>query len=182
MSPSKPAVIAPAAFLGLGSNQGDRAALLAEALSCLDRTTGVGLTAVSSLYATAPVGPQDQPEFLNLAVEVGTSLSPPELLAACLGIETALGRVRRERWGPRTIDIDLLLYGDLRVAGPGLELPHPRMRERAFVLQPLAEIAGGRTLDGKTIAAWAAAVGSAGVRRVAGPPAWLRREVNAPDG
>src|SRR5471030_2536714 len=121
MSPSKPAVTAPAAFLGLGSNQGDRAALLADALARLDSAPGVRLMALSSLYATAPVGPQDQPEFLNLAVEVSTSLLPQELLATCLGIETALGRVRSGRWGPRTIDIDLLLYGDRRVEEAGLE-------------------------------------------------------------
>jgi 2-amino-4-hydroxy-6-hydroxymethyldihydropteridine diphosphokinase len=177
MSPSKPAVTAPAAFLGLGSNQGDRAALLADALARLDSAPGVRLMAVSSLYATAPVGPPGQPEFLNLAVEVSTSLLPLDLLAACLGIEAALGRVRGERWGPRTIDIDVLLYGDRHMAEPGLELPHPRMRERAFVLQPLAEIAGRRPLEGKTIAEWAAAAGTTGVRRVAGPLAWLRREV-----
>lgn len=177
MSPSKPAVTAPAAFLGLGSNQGDRAALLADALARLDSAPGVRLMALSSLYATAPVGPQDQPEFLNLAVEVSTSLLPQELLATCLGIETALGRVRSGRWGPRTIDIDLLLYGDRRVEEAGLELPHPRMLGRAFVLQPLAEIAGARPLEGRTIAEWAAAAGTAGVRRVAGPLAWLRREL-----
>jgi 2-amino-4-hydroxy-6-hydroxymethyldihydropteridine diphosphokinase len=178
MSPSKPAVTAQTAYLGLGSNQGDRAALLAEALSLLDATAGIRLVALSSLYATAPVGPQDQPEFLNLAAEVSTSLSPEELLAACLGIEAALGRVRGERWGPRTMDLDILLYGDRRIAGPGLEVPHPRMRERAFVLQPLAEIAGSRPLGERTIAEWAAAVGDAGVRKVAGPLAWLGREVS----
>ncbi len=176
MSPSKPAVTAQTAYLGLGSNQGDRAALLMEALSRLDATAGIRIVALSSLYATAPVGPQDQPEFLNLAAEVSTSLSPAELLAACLGIEAALGRVRAGRWGPRTIDIDVLLYGALQVAEAGLELPHPRMRERAFVLQPLAEIAGGRPLGDRTIAEWAAAVGDAGVRKAAGPPAWPARD------
>ena len=176
MSPSKPAVAAQTAYLGLGSNLGDREALLARALERLTSPPGVWITALSSLYATAPVGPQDQPEFLNLAVEVTTSLAPQDLLAACQAIETALGRVRAERWGPRTIDLDLLLYGELRLAEPGLELPHPRMLERPFVLQPLAEIAGGRSLQGRTIAEWAAAAGTAGVRRLEGALAWLKRE------
>jgi len=174
MSPSKPAATAPAAFLGLGSNQGDRAAFLRDALARLDLVPGVRLVAVSSLYATAPVGPPDQPDFLNAAAGVRTILSPGELLAACLGIEAALGRVRTERWGPRTIDLDLLLYGEVRMAEPDLELPHPRLRERAFVLQPLAEIAGQLRLEGRTIAEWAAAAGETGVRRVAGPREWLR--------
>jgi 2-amino-4-hydroxy-6-hydroxymethyldihydropteridine diphosphokinase len=175
MSPSKPAAIAPAAFLGLGSNQGDRAALLAEALGRLDRAAGIRVTAVSSVYATAPVGVLDQPEFLNLAAEVRTTLGPRQLLAACLEIERALGRVRAERWGPRTIDLDLLLYGDLRLAEADLELPHPRMTARAFVLKPLAEIAPRLRLDGRTIAEWAAAADAAGVRRLGGPPLrWTR--------
>ena len=174
MSPLKPAATAQAAYLGLGSNQGDRAALLRDALVRLDLVPGVRIVALSSLYATAPVGPQDQPEFFNAAAGVRTVLSPHELLAACLGIESALGRLRTERWGPRTIDLDLLLYNDLRIAEPGLELPHPRLRERAFVLQPLAEIAGSLRLEGRTIAEWAAAAGVAGVRRVGGPREWLR--------
>ena len=174
MSLSKPAVTAPDAFLGLGSNQGERAALLTAALIRLDLVAGVRITAVSSLYATVPVGPQDQPEFLNAAVRVRTTLAPSALLAVCLEIETALGRVRAERWGPRTLDLDLLLFGELRLAEPGLAVPHPRLRERPFVLQPLAEIAGEVRLDGRSLAEWAAAAGTAGVRRLTPPPAaWL---------
>ena len=98
------------AYLALGSNLGDRAALLAEALRRLHRPGTLEISRVSSVYETAPVGVTDQPEFLNLAVEIKTLLSPEEVLAECLATETALGRVRRERWGPRTIDIDLLWY------------------------------------------------------------------------
>lgn len=171
MSPLKPVATAPAAFLALGSNQGDRAALLAQALARLDLVPGVRVVAASSLYATAPVGPPDQPDYLNAAAEVRTTLEPRALLAACLGIEAALGRVRDRRWGPRTIDLDLLVFGDRRVAEPGLEIPHPRIRERSFVLQPLAEIAGDLRLEGRTVAEWAAAAGAAGVRRLADRPA-----------
>jgi 2-amino-4-hydroxy-6-hydroxymethyldihydropteridine diphosphokinase len=172
MSPSKPSATARAAFLGLGGNQGDPAARLAEALRRLDRIPGIRVTAVSSAYATAPVGPQDQPEFLNAVAAVRTTLGPGALLAACLRVEAALGRVRAERWGPRTIDIDLLIYGDTSCTEPGLTLPHPRLTERAFVLQPLAELAPEEQVAGRTIAAWAAAAGSAGVRRLAIPRLW----------
>jgi 2-amino-4-hydroxy-6-hydroxymethyldihydropteridine diphosphokinase len=169
MSPLKPAAIVPAAYLGLGSNQGDRAALLAEALLRLHRTAGAEVVAVSSLYATAPVGLTDQPEFLNAVAAIHTTLPPRELLAACLRIESELGRVRTVRWGPRPIDLDLLLYGDLRLTDAVLTLPHPRMAERAFVLAPLAELAPDTRLDGQTIAARAAAIDRAGERRVDAP-------------
>ncbi len=172
MSPSKPPATAPAAFLGLGGNQGDRAALLAEALRRLDRVPGIRVTAVSSAYATAPVGPQDQPEFLNAVAAVRTTLAPGDLLAACLRIEAELGRVRAGRWGPRTIDIDVLLYGEGAWTEPGLVIPHPRLTERAFVLQPLAELAPELCLAGQPIAAWAAAAGTRGVRRLAIPRLW----------
>ena len=176
MSPSKPAATAQTAFLGLGSNQGDRAALLAQAVSRLNGVPGIQVVAVSSLYATAPVGVEDQPEFLNAAAEIRTVLAPRELLAACLRTEAGLGRVRTERWGPRTIDLDVLLYGDRRLAEEGITLPHPRLPERAFVLAPLAEIAPGLVLEGRTIAERAAAIDRSGVRRVDGqkfgwPPA-----------
>lgn len=144
--------------------------LLARALGRLNSAPGTRVVAVSSLYATAPEGVADQPEYLNAAAEIETTLEPRDLLKACLGIEADLGRVRRERWGPRTIDIDVLVYGDLRIAEDNLSLPHPRLGERAFVLAPLAEIAPGLPLDGKTAAERAAAVDSSGVRRLDGPP------------
>ena len=109
---------------------------------------------VSSLYETAPVGITDQPDFLNLAAAARTSLAPQALLDALLHIENQMGRTRTERWGPRVIDLDLLLYGGEQVALPGLTVPHPRLRERAFVVVPLAEIAPEMALpgDGKQIA------------------------------
>ena len=106
------------------------------------------LIRVSSLYETAAVGVTDQPDFLNAAAEVRTSLPAAALLSAFLNLENLLGRVRTFRWGPRVIDLDLLLYGDEQIALPTLTVPHPRLRERAFVLVPLAEIAPDLTLPG----------------------------------
>ena len=112
------------------------------------------IAAVSSIYETAPVGLTDQPDFLNLVVSVRTALSPRELMDALLHIENKMGRVRTVRWGPRVIDLDLLLYGSEQVDLPQLTVPHPRLRERAFVLVPLAEIAPELRLpeDGKRAA------------------------------
>lgn len=130
------------AFIGIGSNLGDRAATIDAALAALGRLEGTRVVAVSSLYETEPVGPP-QPAYLNGAAALDTTLSPEHLLARLLEIERALGRVRtsEQRNGPRSIDLDLLLHGDARCVGGDLELPHPRMAERAFVLVPLAEIA-----------------------------------------
>ena len=112
------------------------------------------VTQVSSLYETAPMGVTDQPEFLNAVAEIQTSLGALALLGALLHIENKIGRVRTFRWGPRVIDLDLLLYGTQQIAWPDLTVPHPRLRERAFALVPLAEIAPGLALpgDGKTVA------------------------------
>ncbi len=153
----------PTAYLSLGANLGDREANLTSALHRLAET-GVIVRRVSSLYETAPVGGPPQPPYLNLAVEVGTALSPRELLRLCLAIEAELGRVRTEHWGPRTLDIDLLLYEGVTSDGPELTLPHPRLAERQFVLAPLAEIAPDLRLpDGRT-AAEAVDPGDPGVR------------------
>ena len=130
----------PAVFLGLGSNLGDREAAIDGALARL-AARGVRLRARSSTWLTEPVGGPPQGLFLNAAAAVETALAPAELLAAALAVEREMGRVRAERNGPRTIDIDLLLYGDRRVDEPGLSVPHPRLHERRFVLAPLAEIA-----------------------------------------
>jgi 2-amino-4-hydroxy-6-hydroxymethyldihydropteridine diphosphokinase len=139
------------AYLGLGSNLGDRSENLRRAVALLGARDGVAVVRTSSVYETAPVGPS-QPDFLNAVAEVDTTLSPRDLLEACLGVEEEMGRVRRERWGPRVIDVDLLLYGDERVDEPDLVVPHPRMHERAFVLVPLAELAPDVVLpDGRTI-------------------------------
>jgi 2-amino-4-hydroxy-6-hydroxymethyldihydropteridine diphosphokinase len=128
------------AYLSLGSNLGDREANLKRGISALDQPH-VRPRRVSSLFETEPVGFRDQPWFLNLALSVETRYSPDELMRRCLEIEIARGRKRCFQNGPRTLDIDLLLYGDLIIHSSGLTLPHPRMAERRFVLEPLAEIA-----------------------------------------
>jgi 2-amino-4-hydroxy-6-hydroxymethyldihydropteridine diphosphokinase len=154
------------AYLGLGSNLGDRRQHLAEAVRRLHAGPALQVVKISSVYESSPVGVTAQPDFLNLVAQVATTHAPRELLAEGLCIETDLGRERRERWGPRTIDIDLLLYGDVRIHDESLTVPHPRMRERSFVLAPLAEIAPGIKLDGKTISELAAALGEAGLRKL----------------
>ncbi|KIL39381.1 hypothetical protein SD70_20160 [Gordoniibacillus kamchatkensis] len=132
------------AYLGLGSNIERREQYLERAIAALRARDDVEVAAESSVYETEPVGYTDQPAFLNMVVAVRTLLAPRELLAVILDIERSLGRVRTLRWGPRTIDIDLLLYGDAEVSEPDLTVPHPRMGERAFVLVPLLEaMAGG---------------------------------------
>jgi len=127
-------------YLGLGSNLGDRAAALVRARGLL-QVKGFSTHARSSTWLTEPVGGPPQGWFLNEVLGGETALSPEELLAACLATEKELGRVRGERFGPRTIDVDVLFYEDLRRDSPGLALPHPRLHERLFVLAPLAEIA-----------------------------------------
>jgi len=164
MSLSKPASNAPVAFLALGSNLGDRRSHLAQAVEQLRAAPGVSVTAVSPVYATEAVGMPGEPGFLNAALEIRTELTPEDLLATCLEIERRLGRVRPQR--SRTIDIDLLLFEDRRLSAARLTVPHPRMKERAFVLVPLAAIAPGRVLDGRTIAEWASGVDASGVRRL----------------
>lgn len=132
----------PLAYVGLGANLGDRAATIRRAVALLARAEGVVVRRVSTLRETEPVGIVDQPRFLNGAVELETTLDPHELLALLLAIERELGRVRDgTRWGPRTIDLDLLVYGDETIAERGLRLPHPLLHERRFALDPLAELA-----------------------------------------
>ena len=130
------------AYLGLGSNLGDRLDFLQMARQRLDEHPGIELAASSDLYRSAAMGgPADQPDFLNAVVAIRTSLPPKPLLDNCLDIERQLGRIRQERWGARTIDIDLLLFGGLQCDRAGLTLPHPRLHERPFVLHPLNELA-----------------------------------------
>ena len=129
-------------YIGIGSNLGERERTLRSAVSALGAAPGVEVVAVSTLRETDPVGPvTDQPRFLNGAVAVETSLGPRELLDLLLRIEAEHGRTREgPEGGPRTLDLDLLLHGDERVDEPGLTVPHPRLQEREFVLEPLAEL------------------------------------------
>jgi 2-amino-4-hydroxy-6-hydroxymethyldihydropteridine diphosphokinase len=132
------------AYLGLGSNLGDRQQLLCAARAALSAKEQLRVTGASALYQTAPVGgPAGQPAFLNAVLEVETALSASQLLALCQAVETGFGRQRQQHWGPRTLDIDLLDYGGILCAAPELTLPHPRLPGRAFVLVPLAEVAPG---------------------------------------
>jgi 2-amino-4-hydroxy-6-hydroxymethyldihydropteridine diphosphokinase len=125
------------AFLGLGSNLGDRERYLREAVDSLP-----GVVQVSPLYETDPVGgPGGQGAYLNIVVEIATDLTPRELLGVCHRLESAAQRVRTERWGPRTLDVDILLYDDVRSDEPDLVIPHPRMWQRRFVVAPLRDIA-----------------------------------------
>jgi 2-amino-4-hydroxy-6-hydroxymethyldihydropteridine diphosphokinase len=137
------------AYVGLGSNLGDRERLLRAALRALE-TAGVRVVTLSSLRETDPVGYLDQPRFLNGVAVVETELGPRELLELLLDVERSLGRKRDgPPMGPRTVDLDLLLYGDLVLDEPGLELPHPRLHERRFALEPLAEVAPGLEIPGR---------------------------------
>jgi 2-amino-4-hydroxy-6-hydroxymethyldihydropteridine diphosphokinase len=130
------------AFLALGSNLGDRWAVLRGALEGLRTAAGVTVVGASRVYETAPVGgPAGQGPYLNAVVELDTELAPRHLLELAHALEDGAGRVRAERWGPRTLDVDVLLVGDLTVAEPDLVVPHPRMWERRFVVAPLADLA-----------------------------------------
>jgi 2-amino-4-hydroxy-6-hydroxymethyldihydropteridine diphosphokinase len=141
------------ATIGLGANLNDPAAQVEYALAELDRLPGTQLVARSSLYASAPVGYVDQPDFINAVAQVETELAPRALLAALLDIEHRHGRERSFRNAPRTLDLDLLLYGDAHFHEEGLTLPHPRMTERGFVLLPLLEIAPDTVIPGRGRAA-----------------------------
>jgi 2-amino-4-hydroxy-6-hydroxymethyldihydropteridine diphosphokinase len=132
--------VAEPAYLGLGSNLGERLAILQQAVDRLAREPGIRVVASSRVWETDPVGGPPQPDYLNAVIRIDTDLTPFELLDACQRVERALGREREVRWGPRTIDIDLLLFGDQRLDVPLLTVPHPRMTSRAFVLLPLLEL------------------------------------------
>ncbi|MGH8887458.1 MAG: 2-amino-4-hydroxy-6-hydroxymethyldihydropteridine diphosphokinase [Egibacteraceae bacterium] len=141
------------AFLGLGSNLGDRLDFLQRAVDLLDADRKVDVDVVSSVYETEPVGGPEQEPFLNVAARVRTRRSPRSLLGLCHEVEQRLGRVRTERWGPRTIDVDILLWHGRVVATRSLQIPHPRLAERAFALVPLVEVAPGmRMPDGTSLA------------------------------
>jgi 2-amino-4-hydroxy-6-hydroxymethyldihydropteridine diphosphokinase len=136
------------AFLGIGSNLGDRLANLQQGADLLAATAGVDVVASSRVYETDPIGGVEQPDFLNAVLEIETRLSATELLARCLEVESELGRTREVHWGPRTLDVDLLVFDDAEIAEPGLIVPHPRMHERSFVIMPLLELAPDPMLPG----------------------------------
>ncbi len=137
------------AYVGLGANLGAREETLRRALELLAEADGVSLLAVSQLQETEPVGVVDQPPFLNGAAALETTRTARGLLDLLLAIEASLGRVREERWGPRTVDLDLLVYGDEVVDEPGLRVPHPHLHERRFALEPLAELAPQLDVPGR---------------------------------
>ena len=138
------------AYVGLGANLGDRESTIRRAIEQLAIAPDIDVVGVSTLRETEPWGPVEQPPYLNGAVALETGLGPRELLDVLLGIERELGRLRTgERWGPRTIDLDLLVYDDLQCDEPGLALPHPRLHERRFALEPLAELAPDLLVPGR---------------------------------
>ncbi|MXX46960.1 MAG: 2-amino-4-hydroxy-6-hydroxymethyldihydropteridine diphosphokinase [Chloroflexi bacterium] len=155
-------------YLGLGGNLGDRRELMRSAVAEIRQV--VDDVRVSSLYESAAWGVTDQPAFLNAVVRGRTSLNPLELLDAVQSIENELGRVREQRWGPRLIDIDILLYGAEVIDEPRLQVPHPYMTQRGFVLRPLADLAAGLTLpDGSLVGELLTTVSQSDLRRVEGP-------------
>ena len=167
------------AYLGLGGNLGDPAAAMAAALRALDAVDGISVAAVSSLYRTPPWGVSGQPDFLNAVAAVDTALGARRLLDLCLDVERGLKRIRTTRWGPRVIDIDILLYGDERIEEEGLQVPHPRMADRAFVLMPLAEIAPRARVGGRGAAELLEGVDARGIVRVSGKGWWRGGEGGA---
>ncbi|MGU3465914.1 2-amino-4-hydroxy-6-hydroxymethyldihydropteridine diphosphokinase [Methylobacterium sp. C33D] len=153
------------AYLGIGSNVGDMALMLDRAVAGLAATPGIAVVARSSDYRTPPWGKTDQPWFLNGAVAVETDLDPHGLLDACLRVEHDLGRIREERWGPRVIDIDVLAYEGASIDDARLVLPHRYVRERAFVLVPLAEIAPDLVIGGERVVDALAKLDRTGIAR-----------------
>jgi 2-amino-4-hydroxy-6-hydroxymethyldihydropteridine diphosphokinase len=149
------------AYVGFGANLGDPAAAVRAAIAeCASLGT---VEAVSPLYRSAPVGVTEQPEFVNAVAELGTSLEPLQLLTSLQGIENAHGRVRAERWGPRTLDLDLLWYDGVESDDPTLTLPHPRALEREFVLRPWVDIAPQLVVGGRPLGEWLRLAGDQGV-------------------
>ena len=155
LGPAEITAIKPViAYIGLGANLGDPRRQVEEAIQRLKEAEEVEVLRVSNLYRTPPLGPPGQPWYVNAAVQVKTRLTAEELMRVLISIERDMGRVRGERWGPRLIDLDLLLYNGEIITGPDLTVPHPEMHRRAFVLAPLAEIApqAWHTVLGKTVA------------------------------
>ncbi len=165
------------AAIGLGGNIGDPAAAMARALQGLNSRDDCRVLAVSRLYRTPPWGKTDQADFYNGCALVSTTQAPQRFLELCLSIERDMKRVRLERWGPRTIDIDVLTFGDLTLSTEGLEIPHPRMLQRGFVLMPLADIAAEQVVSGRTIREWLVESDVAGITVASETPDWWRATV-----
>ena len=162
------------AYLGLGGNLGDPAVRMAAALQAIDAAAGVSVAEASPIYRTPPWGVTDQPEFLNAVAAVDVTVAARQLLDLCLATELELKRVREIRWGPRVIDIDLLLFGDEVIDEQGLQVPHPRMTNRAFVLAPLADIAPDLVLTGVPVRERLAKMDLAGITRQTDDSLWWR--------
>lgn len=156
----------PDAILGLGSNMGDKRANVSRAIALLAAAGDIVVVARSRDWKTPPWGVTDQDWFVNACVAVTTTLDPRALLARCQEVESALSRVRTRRWGPRSIDVDILFYGALRIAEPDLIIPHPRIAERAFVLGPLSDIAPDLDVEGRGVAARFAEIDRSGVEPI----------------
>ncbi|MCB1567353.1 MAG: 2-amino-4-hydroxy-6-hydroxymethyldihydropteridine diphosphokinase [Xanthomonadales bacterium] len=155
------------AFIGLGSNLADPVAQLQRAVTGLASTPGISVRRVSSLYRTAPWGETGQPDFINAVAEIETVLDAEPLLAELIRLEREAGRTRERRWGPRTLDLDLLLHGDTQSTQAHLQLPHPRMHQRAFVLAPLAELVPNLVLgEHGSISDLLERVGLSGIQRL----------------
>jgi 2-amino-4-hydroxy-6-hydroxymethyldihydropteridine diphosphokinase len=166
--------IASIAALGLGGNIGDPIAAMSTVISAFEQSDQIDLLDVSKLYRTPPWGKLDQPDFYNSCILVSAKLEPIVLLDLCLSLELELKRERNERWGPRTIDIDLLTYGDELIELDRLVVPHPRMTERAFVLMPLADIAKDHIVDGRSIHEWLRDVDQSGIETMSLNGSWWR--------
>lgn len=151
------------AIVALGSNIGDKAGNISRALLLLSEGGDVRPIKVSRNYRTPPWGKTDQDWFVNACVSVATELSPHELLRRCLDVETRMGRERSEKWGPRVIDLDVLVYDGVEMSDKDLVLPHPHITARAFVLAPLADVAPDLELGGRSVAEWLSEVDSVGV-------------------
>ena len=156
------------AIISLGGNVGDARATFKKAIAEICRVAQAGLLARSSDYSTPPWGDMQQAQFVNACIEIQTTLAPLSLLSVLLTIERTFGRdrSRERRWGPRTLDLDLIAYDDISMVQPELTLPHPRLFDRAFVLVPLAEIAPDRLIAGRRVKAALAEIGSEGIERL----------------
>ncbi|WP_408954963.1 2-amino-4-hydroxy-6-hydroxymethyldihydropteridine diphosphokinase [Natroniella sp. ANB-PHB2] len=151
-------------YLGLGTNLGDKEKNLKEAVELISNFPKTELIKVSKVYETEPWGYTEQDKFLNLCLEVKTELAPYQLLAECQGVEKDLDRERKIRWGPRSIDVDILLYGDLALSDQKLTVPHPRIQERVFVLKPLAELDKKLVIKGRSLLEWIELLDEQGIK------------------